>query len=35
MVKNTGHAPFSEKPSIVFDIMSRFLTNKNNDDKIT
>jgi 2-hydroxy-6-oxonona-2,4-dienedioate hydrolase len=33
MVENTGHAPFSEKPSVVFDIMRRFLTNKNNDDK--
>lgn len=35
MVENTGHAPFSEKPSVVFDIMRRFLTNKNNDDKTT
>jgi pimeloyl-ACP methyl ester carboxylesterase len=33
LVENTGHAPFSEKPSVVFDIMRRFLTNKNNDDK--
>jgi 2-hydroxy-6-oxonona-2,4-dienedioate hydrolase len=33
MVENTGHAPFSEKPSVVFDIMRRFLTNKNNNDK--
>jgi 2-hydroxy-6-oxonona-2,4-dienedioate hydrolase len=24
-VENAGHAPFSEKPSIVFDIMRRFL----------
>jgi pimeloyl-ACP methyl ester carboxylesterase len=32
-VENAGHAPFSEKPSIVFDMMRRFLTDKNNDDK--
>lgn len=27
IVENTGHAPFSEKPSMVFDIMRIFLTN--------
>jgi pimeloyl-ACP methyl ester carboxylesterase len=27
IVENTGHAPFSEKPSIIFDIMRIFLTN--------
>ena len=27
IIENTGHAPFSEKPSIVFDIMRLFLTN--------
>ena len=26
IVENTGHAPFSEKPSMVFDIMRIFLT---------
>jgi len=26
IVENTGHAPFAEKPSIVFDIMRIFLT---------
>ena len=29
MVENAGHAPFSEKPSIVFDIMRIFLTSNN------
>jgi pimeloyl-ACP methyl ester carboxylesterase len=33
MVENTGHAPFSEKPSVVFDILRIFLTNNNNGDK--
>ena len=32
MVENRGHAPFSEKRSVVFDIMRIFLTNKNNGD---
>jgi 2-hydroxy-6-oxonona-2,4-dienedioate hydrolase len=27
IVENTGHAPFAEKPSMVFDIMRIFLTN--------
>jgi pimeloyl-ACP methyl ester carboxylesterase len=27
IVENTGHTPFSEKPSMVFDIMRVFLTN--------
>jgi pimeloyl-ACP methyl ester carboxylesterase len=27
IVENTGHTPFSEKPSIIFDIMRIFLTN--------
>ena len=27
IVKNTGHAPFAEKPTLVFDIMRIFLTN--------
>jgi 2-hydroxy-6-oxonona-2,4-dienedioate hydrolase len=27
IVENTGHTPFSEKPSMVFDIMRIFLTN--------
>ncbi|HXV88975.1 MAG TPA: alpha/beta hydrolase [Nitrososphaeraceae archaeon] len=27
IVENTGHAPFSEKPSIIFDLMRIFLTN--------
>ena len=27
IVENTGHAPFSEKPTVVFDIMRMFLTN--------
>jgi len=27
IVENTGHAPFSEKPSMIFDIMRIFLTN--------
>lgn len=27
IIENTGHTPFSEKPSIVFDIMRIFLTN--------
>ena len=27
IVENTGHAPFAEKPSLVFDIMRIFLTN--------
>ena len=27
IIENTGHAPFSEKPSMVFDIMRIFLTN--------
>ena len=27
IIENTGHAPFSEKPSMVFDIMRLFLTN--------
>jgi pimeloyl-ACP methyl ester carboxylesterase len=27
IVENTGHAPFSEKPSMVFDLMRIFLTN--------
>ena len=27
IVENTGYAPFSEKPSMVFDIMRIFLTN--------
>jgi len=27
IIENTGHAPFSEKPSVVFDIMRIFLTN--------
>ena len=27
IVENTGHAPFTEKPSMIFDIMRIFLTN--------
>jgi 2-hydroxy-6-oxonona-2,4-dienedioate hydrolase len=27
IIKNTGHAPFAEKPTLVFDIMRIFLTN--------
>lgn len=27
IIENTGHAPFSEKPSIVFDMIRTFLTN--------
>ncbi|HEU5119379.1 MAG TPA: alpha/beta hydrolase [Candidatus Nitrosocosmicus sp.] len=27
IIENTGHAPFSEKPSMVFDIIRTFLTN--------
>ena len=27
IVENTGHAPFTEKPSMIFDIMRMFLTN--------
>jgi pimeloyl-ACP methyl ester carboxylesterase len=27
IVENTGHAPFSEKPTVVFDMMRIFLTN--------
>ncbi len=27
IVENTGHAPFAEKPSMIFDIMRIFLTN--------
>ena len=27
IVENTGHAPFAEKPSVVFDLMRIFLTN--------
>jgi len=27
IIENTGHAPFSEKPSMVFDLMRIFLTN--------
>ncbi|HZA07008.1 MAG TPA: alpha/beta hydrolase [Nitrososphaeraceae archaeon] len=34
IVRNTGHAPFSEKPCIVFDIMRKFLTNQNNDKSV-